>query len=73
MTRSIFDPTGPNTERSGGRFTGPDSDNRSHMPESAVDGVVEADVVDSADDIVDMEPAAKPQPDAAGDVDVSSP
>lgn len=79
MTRSIFDPTGPNTERSGSRYLGPDADNRSHMPESAVDGVVEEDNVETADDIVDLgtdaveTPVAKTQPDAVGDVDESSP
>lgn len=38
MTRSIFDPTGPDTERSGNTFLGEDAANRKHMPESAIDG-----------------------------------
>ena len=38
MTRSIFDPGGPETERSGNRNLGPDARNASHMPPSAVDG-----------------------------------
>ena len=38
MTRSIFDPGGPDTERSGNRNLGPDARNASHMPPSAVDG-----------------------------------
>ena len=38
MTRSIFDPGGPDTERSGNRNLGPDAANASHMPPSAVDG-----------------------------------
>jgi len=40
MTRSIFDPSGGETEHSGNRFTGPSADNDSHMPPSVVDGVV---------------------------------
>ena len=32
MTRSIFDPTGPDTERSGNRNLGPDAANGSRMP-----------------------------------------
>lgn len=55
MTRSIFDPTGPNTERSGSRYGGPDADNRSNMPESAIDGEVERPA-NPADDIVDLGP-----------------
>ena len=39
MTRSIFDPTGPDTERSGNTFLGADAGNRSHMPDDVVDGV----------------------------------
>lgn len=77
MTRSIFDPTGPNTERSGSRYLGPDADNRSHMPESAIDGVVEEDR-QNVNDIVDMgnagveSPAGKTDPDSPGAVDESS-
>jgi len=40
MSRSIFDPTGDGTERSGSRNLGPDADNISHMPPDAVDGEV---------------------------------
>ena len=40
MTRSIFDPGGPDTERSGNRNLGPDARNASHMPPSVVDGEV---------------------------------
>jgi hypothetical protein len=43
MTESLFDPTGPNTERSGNRYTGPDAANISHMPPDVVDGVVDPD------------------------------
>ena len=44
MTDSIFDPSGPNTERSGDRNLGPDAANISHMPPSVTDGKVEPDV-----------------------------
>ena len=40
MTRSIFDPTGPDTERSGSRNLGPDAANGSHMPPDVIDGEV---------------------------------
>src|SRR5258705_12375591 len=43
MTRSIFDPTGGETERSGSPLLGPDAANISHMPPDVVDGVVEED------------------------------
>ena len=38
MRRSIFDPTGGETERSGSRNLGPDARNISHMPPDAIDG-----------------------------------
>ena len=38
MTRSIFDPGSPDTERSGNRNLGPDARNISHMPPGAIDG-----------------------------------
>jgi hypothetical protein len=38
MTRSIFDPAGGETERSGSRNLGPDAGNLSHMPPEVVDG-----------------------------------
>lgn len=40
MTRSIFDPTGPDTERSGNRNLGPGAANGSRMPASVTDGEV---------------------------------
>jgi len=43
MTDSIFDPSGPNTERSGNRNLGPDAENISHMPPDVIDGKVEPD------------------------------
>ena len=63
---SIFDPSGPNTERSGNTFSGPDAAQLSHMPESAIDGVVEkprADTVefDAAGNPVTPPPVAPPE------------
>ena len=40
MTRSIFDPTGGETERSGSPFLGPDPANISHLPPDVSDGEV---------------------------------
>jgi hypothetical protein len=57
MTRSIFDPGGGETERSGSTFLGPDGQNTSHLPPGVVDGEVEGgddaetlEAVDRADD-----------------------
>ena len=47
MTRSIFDPTGGETERSGSMHSGPPADNSSHMPPDLIDGKVENDEVES--------------------------
>ena len=43
MTRSIFDPDGGETERSGSTFTGPDADQISQMPPDVTDGEVTDD------------------------------
>ena len=40
MTRSIFDPGGRETERSGSTFGGEQAGNRSNLPPDAVDGEV---------------------------------
>ena len=56
MTRSIFDPGGGETERSGSTHLGPAADNRSRMPPGVTDGQVPGDDeptvegVDRADD-----------------------
>jgi hypothetical protein len=42
MTRSIFDPTGGETEHSGSRYLGPDAAEISQMPPDVVDGKVKA-------------------------------
>jgi hypothetical protein len=42
MTRSIFDPGGGETERSGNQNLGADAGNRSHMPPDVVDGEADA-------------------------------
>jgi hypothetical protein len=55
MTRSIFDPEGRETERSGSTFNGPDAQNISHVPTDVTDGEVseqeqrEAESVERAD------------------------
>jgi len=46
MTRSIFDPTGTDTEHSGSQNLGPDASEISHMPPGAIDGVVDQDEED---------------------------
>ena len=38
MTRSMFDPNGPDVERGGSRNLGPEADNISHMPPDVVEG-----------------------------------
>ncbi|HWE96067.1 MAG TPA: hypothetical protein VG269_19040 [Tepidisphaeraceae bacterium] len=55
MTRSIFDPTGGETEHSGSRNMGPAADNISHMPPDVVDGEV------PTDEALDTENPAPPQ------------
>ena len=56
MTRSIFDPDGGETERSGSTYLGPEAANASRMPPSVVDGEAGADqeatleAIDRADD-----------------------
>jgi hypothetical protein len=42
MTRSIFDPGGGETERSGSTFRSEEAENRSHLPPDVADGEVEA-------------------------------
>ena len=42
MTRSMFDPTGRETQRSGSTFGPEDAENRSKLPPDAVDGEVSA-------------------------------
>jgi hypothetical protein len=49
MTRSMFDPTGRETERSGSTFSPEDAENRSKLPPDVVDGEVsEAEARDAA-------------------------
>ena len=57
MTRSIFDPTGDETERGRSQFLGPDPLQNSKMPPAAIDGKDEARDDDAArDDIVKTNP-----------------
>ena len=51
MTRSIFDPGGGETERSGNQNAGPDAANSSRMPRDVVDGKAD----DSGDAAADAE------------------
>src|SRR4051794_41794066 len=53
MTRSIFDPDGGETERSGNRNLGADAANRSHMPRDVVDGQADESGDAAADAEVD--------------------
>ena len=53
MTRSIFDPDGGETERSGNRNLGPDARNISHMPPDVVDGQADDEGDAAADPAVD--------------------
>ena len=53
MTRSIFDPTGGETERSGSTHLGPAAANISHMPPDVVDGEAGADDAAGEDDRTD--------------------
>lgn len=43
MTRSIFDPDGGRTERSGSTHMGPEAANFSHLPPDVVDGEAPVD------------------------------
>ena len=43
MSRSIFDPTGQETERSGTRFTPPSAADISHLRPEIADGTAETD------------------------------
>jgi hypothetical protein len=67
MTRSIFDPTGGETEHSGSTHLGPRADNGSRMPPDLVDGEAEGEgpleAVDRADDT--PPPLAQDSDDAA--------
>ena len=67
MTRSIFDPTSDDVERSGSRFTGPDAQQDSHMPAEVTDGLVEADDDElpglTPDDLVDDDERHRTNPD----------
>ena len=50
MTRSIFDPTGGETERSGSTHLGPTAGNLSHLPPDVTDGAAsEEEAVDASD------------------------
>ena len=56
MTRSIFDPTGGETERSGSTHLGPAADDISHMPPDVTDGDDDVDEPGGAGDRADERP-----------------
>jgi hypothetical protein len=72
MSRSIFDPTGPYTERSGSRNLGPDAGNISHMPPDVVDGEVSEQEVRDADALRDAEEKNLSAADALGEMTAGS-
>lgn len=51
MSRSIFDPTGPNTEHSGNQNMGPRADDISHLPADIIDGAVSDEEVAEQDTV----------------------
>ena len=75
MTRSIFDPTGGESDRSGSTFTPQQADNISHMPPDVVDG--EAGEQEAAEAQAAEQPAPGPanaapapgEPDVADEYD----
>lgn len=62
MTRSIFDPNGRETERSGSTFGPEDAGNRSKLPPDVIDGKVETAAAD-ASDVQAIADAQKSDPD----------
>ena len=56
MTRSIFDPTGGETERSGSTHLGPAASNISHMPPDVTDGKAGAETPLGEGDRADERP-----------------
>ncbi len=50
MTESIFDPNSGETERSGSTFMPADADQISHMPPDVIDGRVDDDEEENADE-----------------------
>jgi hypothetical protein len=58
MTRSIFDPTGNETEHSGSQNLGPDASEISHMPPGLAQRDEDADGDDETIDVAPIEPAA---------------
>lgn len=60
MTRSIFDPTGGEAERSGSRFTPQSADNISPMPPDVVDGEVSEQEAMEAQGAADESPNSAP-------------
>lgn len=61
MTDSLFDPTNPGRARQGGRFTGPDADDRSNMPDDVVDGEVSEEEIAEQEHQLPKPPPANPE------------
>ena len=59
MTRSIFDPGGGETERSGSAFKWPEAQNASKMPPDVIDGEAEAADTDLPPPVQTSEQAAE--------------
>jgi hypothetical protein len=57
MTRSIFDPTGNETEHSGSRNLGPKASDISQMPPDLIDGKVDCEDENETVDLGPLEPA----------------
>ena len=55
MTRSIFDPDGRETERSGSTFTSAHAADRSKLPPDVTDGEVSPEEATDAESIVDAD------------------
>lgn len=55
MTRSIFDPGGRETERSGSTFGGEAAENRSKLPPDVADGEVSEEEKRDAEAVADAE------------------
>jgi hypothetical protein len=60
MTRSIFDPGGDETERSGSTFLGPEAQQGSQMPPDVIDGKVDAEEGQEAAEAQDDTTAVPP-------------
>jgi hypothetical protein len=56
MSQSVFDPTGPFTERSGSTFLGPHVQDHSQMPPDIVDGEVSEEEAAELEEMANCKP-----------------